>query len=215
MNSRTYTIPGLKGWIFKTSTTGCGLWFGNKDREIKVTSAMSTEEIAERVKEVFWFTLRATREATDEAIKTILRVDWQAIISEAGSSVQHQSNELPGWTLKISTEGSGLWHSSGSSVPITADTSMREIKEGVRRVLKDNSTLAETEEAVRVIMQVDFRSLILNAWNPRFAPLIADFKVDNTALIESICNDVKLLALLQKADTSLADEICALVKKLD
>lgn len=215
MNDRTYTIPGLKDWTFKTSDTGYGLWSGSGGPGVSVTSDMPVTEIAERVKSVLWMRSGMSDEAAETAAKAVLIVDWQAMIQEAGTDVQHQSPSLPGWTLKISDLGSGLWYSSGAGVQITADTPMQEIVEGVRRVLQYSSTPEEIEAAVQEVMRIDFKALISNAWAPKVAPLLENFTADNTALIESICADVRLLATQQNADNkALSDEICALVRKL-
>ena len=65
------------------------------------------------------------------------------------------------------------------------------------------------------VMRIDFKKLITNAWAPRVAPLLDGFTADNTALINEICADVKLLALLQKEDnTALVEMIHALVNEL-
>ena len=215
MNNRTYLIPGLKDWTFKTSDTGYGLWSSNNGPGVAVTADMPATEIAERVKAVIWFSFKVPREVSEAAAKAVLIIDWQAMIREAGTDVQHQSLSLPGWTLRISDLGSGLWYSSGAGVPLIADTPMSEITEGVRLVLH-SLPLVEINATVREVMRIDFKALISNAWAPRPAPLLDGCTADNTALIESICADVRLLALMQKADSAaLGNEICTLVRKLE
>ena len=215
MNNRTYLIPGLKSWIFTTSSTGSGLLSGNGGPGVTVTSAMPVTDIAEQVKSTLWLRSRMTDEVATSTAKAVLIVDWQSMIQEAGTDVQHQTPSLPGWTLRISDVSAGLWHSSGGVVHLRADTSMQKIIVGVRRTLHFSATPEEIEGVVQEVMRIDFAKLITNAWAPRVAPLLEGCTADNSALISSICADVMLLAKMQKANnTALGNEICALVKKL-
>ena len=215
MNQRTYIIPGLKSWIFKTSTTGYELYSELGGLGVVVTPDTLITEIASRVKGVLWLRFRMTDEAAEKAAKAVLIIDWQAMIQEAGTNIQHQSPSLPGWTLKISDSNAGLWHSSGEKIYFTADTPPSEIADGVRRVLQHSSSPAETDAAVNEVMRIDFKNLITNAWAPKVAPLLAGCTADNTALIEAICADVRLLASMQRTDsTAQGNEICALVSTL-
>ena len=213
MNQRKYIIPGLKGWTFSTSDTGSGLLSGNGGPGVTVTAGMPVTDIAEQVKSTLWLRSRMSDEVATATAKAVLIIDWQAMIQEAGTEVQHQTPGLPGWTLKISDSGSGLWHSSGWCVPITADTQASEIADGVRSILQYGAAPDETDAAVDEIMRIDFKKLITNAWAPRVAPLLAGCTADNTAFIESVCSDVRLLASMQQTDsTARGDEICALIK---
>lgn len=215
MNNRTYIIPGLDGWTFKTSAYGYGLWSGNGGPGVAVTLETPAAEIAERVKSILWLHSRMSDETAEAGAKAILIVDWQAMIREAGTDVQHQTPSLPGWTLKISDLGSGLWHSSGAGVQLTADTPMSEIVDGVRRALQHSLPPVEIDVQVDEVTRIDFKALISSAWAPRVALLLEGCVADNTALIESICADVMLLALLQNADNAAEVEmIIALVKEL-
>ena len=215
MNDRTYIIPGLKGWTFRTSDTGSGLLSGNGGPGITVTAGMTPAEIAEQVKSTLWLRSRMTDEAATDTAKAVLIIDWQAMIREAGTEVQHQTPSLPGWTLKISDLGTWLWHIDGAGVPITADTPMSEITDGVRRVLLPILPPVEIDVQVDEVMRIDFRALILSAWEPRAATLLDGFTADNSALIESICADVLLLVSFQKPDSTVrGNEICALVRKI-
>ena len=215
MNDRTYKIPGLKGWTFKTSDKGYKLSVGNRGHNAEVTSSTPVSEIAERVKSVMWFGLQTSREVADEARKAVFRVDWQKMMAEAGTDIEHQSPSLPGWLLKISDSNAVLSYYGSEVVKITTNTSMREITDGIRKVLQGSSTPEEIEAVVQIFTPIDFRALILNSWVPKFAPLLDNFEVDNTDLIKSICDDVELLAILQKVkSTELVDEICTLVEKL-
>ena len=213
MNQRTYIIPGLKNWTFKTSSTGSGLLSGNGGPGVTVTSGMPVTDIAEQVKSTLWLRSRMTDEVATSTSKAVLIIDWQAMINEAGTDVQHQSPALPGWTLKISDARAGLWHSSGACIQISVDTTMPEIADGVRRVLQHSLPPVEIDAQVDEVMRIDFKKLITNAWAPKVAPLLAGFTADNTALINEICADVKLLASMQQNDsTALGNEICALIK---
>ena len=215
MNNRTYTIPGLKDVIVKTSDAECGIWFGEKGQGFVLNPVWPAQEIANRVKSVLWFDFGASEKVKNAAHKAALRVDWQAIKSQAGTDVQHTSPSLPGWTLKISDANAVLWHIDGASVRLTADTSMPEITDGVRRVLQHSSTPAEIDAVVDIFEQIDFKRLISIAWVTKFAPLIDDFESDNSALVASICEDVRMLAILQKGDnTALVEMIHALVNEL-
>ena len=215
MNNRTYLIPGLRNWTFKTSDTGYGLWSGLGTPGVVVTLAMPATLIAARVQEVLWLNFHMSGEAAEMASKAALKVDWQTMMREAGTDVQHQSPSLPGWTLKISDLGSGLWYSSGAGVQITADTPKSEIVDGVRRILQHSLPQVEIDVQVDEVMRIDFAELITNAWAPRVAPLLENTTADNTTLIESICADVMLLAKMQNADsTAQGNEICALLRKL-
>ena len=215
MNKRTYLIPGLKNWTFETSDTGYGLWSGNGGPGVAVTSSMPKAEIAERVKGILWMRFGMSDEAAEAGAKATLKVDWQAMIREAGTDVQHQTPCLPGWTLKISDLGSGLWYRNGSGVQLNTDTPVSEIAEGIRRVLQPIVPPVGIDVQANEVMQIDFKALILNAWAPRVAPLLEGCAADNTALIEAICVDVRLLVSLQNADsTALGNEICALLKQL-
>ena len=92
---------------------------------------------------------------------------------------------------------------------------MQVITDGVRRILQDSLSPVEIDVQVGEVARIDFRALILNAWTPRAAPLLEGFTANNSVFIEAICADVRQLAILQKDDsTAVADEICALVKKL-
>ena len=213
MNNRTYLIPGLKNWTFKTSDTGSGLLSGNGGPGVTVTAGMPVTDIAEQVKSTLWLRSRMTDEAATATAKAVLIIDWQAMIRDAGTDVQHQTPSLPGWTLKISDVSAGLWHSGGACVPITADTPASEIADGVRRVLQHSLPPVEIDAQVDEVMRIDFKKLITNAWAPRVAPLLAGCTADNSALIESICADVRLLAAMQQNDsTAMGNEICALIK---
>ena len=215
MNQRTYIIPGLKDVIVKTSDTECGVWFGEKGQGFVLNPVWPAQEIANRIKSVLWFDFGASEKVKNAAHIAALRVDWQAMIKEAGTDVQHTSPSLPGWTLKISDANAVLLHIDGASVRLTADTPAQEITDGVRRVLQHSSTPAEIDAVVDIFEQIDFKKLISSAWVTKFAPLIDGFEADNTALIESICEDVRLLALLQKGDnTALVEMIHALVNEL-
>ena len=215
MNNRTYTIPGLKDVIVKTSDTECGVWFGAKGQGFVLDPVWPAQEIANRVKSVLWFDFGASEKVKNEAHKAALRVDWQAIKSQAGTDVQHTSPSLPGWTLKISDSGTDLWHSSGAGMHLTADTPMQKITADVRSVLHFDSTPAEIDAVVDIFEKIDFKRLISIAWDTKFTPLIEGFTADNADLIEEICADVRTLAVLQKSDsTAQGNEICALVKKL-
>ena len=215
MNERKYTIPGLKDVIVKTSDTECGIWFGLKGQGFVLNPVWPAQEIANRVKSVLWFDFSASEKVKNAAHKAALRVDWQAIKSQAGTDVQHTSPSLPSWTLKISDANAVLLHSDGASVRLTADTPMPEIIEGVRRVLQPISTSQEIDAVVQTFSQIDFKRLISSAWVTKFAPLIDDFESDNSALVASICEDVRMLAVLQKSDnTALVEMIHALVNEL-
>lgn len=215
MNDRTYLIPGLIGWTFKTSAYGLGLWSPNGGPGITVTAEMPAAEIAERVKGLIWFNFKVPREVSEAAAKSVLMIDWQTMIQEAGQDVQHQSPALPGWTLKISDLGSGIWYSNGSGVQLTADTSQEEIAAGVRATLQYSLTAEEIQAQVEEFQRIDFKSLILNAWAPQPAPLLEGFTADNSALVKTICADIQLLSLMQKSnDQRLVNEICVLIRKI-
>lgn len=215
MNTRTYLIPGLKGVIVKTSDTECGVWFGSKGQGFVLDPVWPIQEIANRVKSFLWFNFDATEKEKSAVELAVFRVDWEAIKSQAGTDVQHTSPSLPGWTLKISDSDSAICYSSGASLRITADTPTADIVEGVQRILQPHLPPVEIDAQADVFAQIDFRRLILTAWAPRFTPLIEGFTADNAELVESICADVRLLALLQKADNlAEVDSICALVKQL-
>ena len=216
MNNRTYLIPGLRGWTFKTSDTSFGLWSGSGGPGVAVAADMSAAEIAERVKGIFWLNYKLSNEAAEKASKAALIVDWQAMIQEAGTEVQHQTPALPGWTLKISDLASALWYSNEASIQLTADTPMSEITEGVRRILLQYGLPpVEVDVQVDEFMRIDFKALIMNAWTPKVAPLLEGSVADNTALTNEICVMVKLLAALQKSNNiTLVNEICALINKL-
>lgn len=216
MNNRIYIIPSLTGWTFRTSSEGYGLWSGNGGPGVSVTSETSVTEIAERVKGILWLHSRMSNEDAESISKEILKLDFKTMIQESGTDIQHQSPRLPGWLLKISDYGSGLWYKNGSGVQLTSDTTMTEIIAGVRLTLKYSATTEETEYVVQEMMKIDFKSLILNAFLPRAALLLENCKANNTALIESICSDIKLLAVLQNSNNkALVDEICDLVKNLN
>ena len=213
MNNRTYLIPGLRGWTFKTSDTGYELATELGGMGVVVTPDTPVTEIEARVKGVLWLRFRMSDAAAEKAAKAVLIIDWQAMIRDAGTDVQHQSPSLPGWTLKISDSSSDMWHFSGSCVSITIDTQVSEIAEGVRQILQHNLTAGEVDAAVNEVMRIDFAKLITNAWAPKVAPLLEGCTADNSAFIESICADVRLLAAMQSADsTALGNEICALIK---
>ena len=213
MNQRKYIIPGLKGWTFSTSDTGSGLLSGNGGPGVTVTAGMPVTDIAEQVKSTLWLRSRMTDEAATAAAKAVLIIDWQAMIQEAGTDVQHQTPALPGWTLKISDSESWLWHSSGAGFNFAVDTPVLEIAEDVRLVLQHSLSPAEMNATVNEVMRIDFKKLITNAWTPKVAPLLEGCTADNSTLIESICADVVLLAKMQKTDsTTLGDEICAIIK---
>lgn len=215
MNNRIYLIPGLNGWTFKTADTGYGLWSPGGGPGVSVTSDMSATEIADRVKGIFWLNLKLSNEASEEAAKPALKVDWQAMIRESGTDVQHQSPSLPGWTLKISDWGSGLWYSSGAGIQITVDTPVQDIANGVRRVLQPILPPVDIDLQVDVILSIDFRALITNAWAPRVAPLLEGFKADNSALVEAICADVRLFAILQRIDNpKKVEAVISLLKEM-
>ena len=215
MNNRTYIIPGLKNWTFKTSDTGYGLWSGLGNPGVVVTADMPSIVIAARVQEILWLTFNMSGAAAEVASKAALKVDWQAMIQEAGTDVQHQTPGLPGWTLKISDLGSGLWYSSGAVVQLTADTPRSEIADGVQRILQSSLPSVEIDVQVDEVMRIDFKKLITNAWAPKVAPLLDGCVADNSSLVNEICADVKLLALLQKGDnTALVEMILALVNEL-
>ena len=215
MNNRIYLIPGLQGWTFKTSDTGYELSTGLGGLGVVVTPDTPVSEIEARVKGVLWLRFRMTDEVATATAKAVLIIDWQAMINEAGTDVQHQTPSLPGWTLKISDVSAGMWHSGGACVPITADTPASEIADGVRRVLQHSLPPVEIDVQVDEVMRIDFKKLITNAWAPKVAPLLAGFTADNSALINEICADVKLLAAMQQNDsTALGNEICALIRTL-
>ena len=172
MNNRTYTIPGLAGWTFKTSAYGYGLWSANNGPGVAMTSETTAAQIAERVKDTLRLGFGASDDVAEAAAKAILAVDWQTMIRESGTDVQHQTPSLPGWTLRISDLGSGLWYRNGAGVQLTADTSMQEIVDGVRRVLQDSLPPVEIDFQVDEFTRIDFKNLILNAWAPRPAPLL-------------------------------------------
>ena len=213
MNNRTYLIPGLRGWTFKTSDTGSGLLSGNGGPGVTVTAGMPVTDIAEQVKSTLWLRSRMSDEVATAAAKAVLIIDWQAMLNEAGTDVQHQTPSLPEWTLRISDVSAGLWHSSGEGVMLTVNTPIQEIADGVRLVLQHSLPPVEIDVQVDEVMRIDFARLIKNAWTPRVAPLLAGCTADNSTLIESICADVVLLASMQKGDnTALGNEICALIK---
>ena len=213
MNNRKYLIPGLVGWTFKTSTTSYELYSELGGLGVVVTPDTPVSEIASRVKGVLWLRFRMTDEAAEKAAKAVLIVDWQAMIQEAGTAVQHQSSNLPGWTLTISDSGAWLRYSNDMGVPLTTDTPASVIADGVRRVLQHSLPPVEIDAQVDEVMRIDFARLIKNAWAPKVAPLLAGFTADNSALINEICADVKLLAAMQSADsTAMGNEICALIK---
>ena len=215
MNNRTYLMPGLAGWTFKTSDTGYGLWSANDGPGVAVTADMPATEISERVKALIWFNFKVSREVSEAAAKAVLIIDWQAMIREAGTDVQHQTPSLPGWTLRISDVSAGLWHISGAVVQITEDAPISEIAEGVRRVLQHSLPQVEIDVQVDEVMRIDFKALITNAWTAKVAPLLDGCTADNTALVNEICADVRLLVSFQKSDnTELGNEICALVRKI-
>ena len=215
MNNRTYLIPGLRGWTFKTSDTGSGLLSGNGGPGVTVTAGMPVTDIAEQVKSTLWLRSRMSDEVATAAAKAVLIIDWQAMLNEAGTDVQHQTPSLPEWTLRISDVSAGLWHSSGEGVMLTVNTPVSVIAEGVRLVLRHSLPPVEVDVQVDEVMRIDFAKLIANAWAPRVAPLLEGCTADNSALIESICADVKLLAAMQNADsTAQGNEICALVRTL-
>lgn len=215
MNNRTYLLPGFKSWTFKTSDSGCGLHPPTSDTAFLVTADTPVLEISSYVENILWLKFRLQGDAAKTAAKAICSFDWQEMIREAGTDVQHQTPSLPDWTLKISDSGAGLWHNSGASIQITADTSMQVITDGVRQVLQDSLQPMEIEVQVAEIVRIDFRALILNAWRPKVAPLLAGFTADNSAFADAICADVRQLAILQADDsTEIANAICELVKKL-
>ena len=88
MNNRNYLIPGLKEWRFETSDAGYKLWSGRRGYGVDVTADMPAQEIANRVTAMLWFELKLPREVAKTAEKPMLRVDWQAMIKEAGTDVQ-------------------------------------------------------------------------------------------------------------------------------
>lgn len=217
MNNRTFLIPGFINWTFKTSDTGCGLYPPATviDPGLVVTADTPVLEIFSYAQITLWLKFHMSGVEAEKASKAIYSFDWPAMIREAGTDVQHQSPSLPDWTLKISDSGSGLWHSSGASVPVTADTPVQEIADGVRRVLLQSLVPVEVDVQVDEVMRIDFAKLILNAWSPRAAPLLEGFTADNSAFVEAICADVRQLAVLKKDDsTATADEVCALLKTL-
>ena len=215
MNNRIYLIPGVIGWTFKTSDTECTLCYAQGGPSVPISPDFSAKDIASRAQIVLCFSFHESVEASGIATEGMLKIDWQAMIREAGTDVQHQSPGLPGWTLKISDLGTWLWHIAGAGVPITEDTPISEIADAVRRVLLPILPPVEIDVQVDEVMQIDFRALILNAWAPRAAPLLEGCTADNTAFVESICADVRQLVLMQNADsTALGNEICALVKTL-
>ena len=167
MNNRTYLLPGFRDWTFKTSDASCGLYPPTSDPAFSVTADTPVLEISSYVENILWLKFRMQGDAAKTAAKAIYSFDWQAMVREAGTDVQHQSPSLPGWTLTISDLGSGLSHISGIGIQLTADTPMQEIADCVRHAMQHGATPEETEAAVHEVMRIDFRSLILNAWAPR------------------------------------------------